>query len=53
MAPVLHSEPLEDLIQKLLHAGYVDIYNLTDRTQYNTELVQYHRLAWCKLSTKP
>ena len=40
MAPVLHSKSLEDLIRKLLNAGYVDIYNLTDRTQYNTELVR-------------
>jgi len=39
MAPVLHSKSMEDLIRKLLNAGYVDIYNLTDRTQYNTELV--------------
>lgn len=40
MAPVLHSKSLEDLIRKLLKAGYVDVYNLTDRTQYNTELVR-------------
>lgn len=40
MAPVVHSKSLEDLIRKLLNAGYVDIYNLTDRTQYNTELVR-------------
>lgn len=39
MAPVLHSRSMEDLIRKLLNAGYVDVYNLTDRTQYDTELV--------------
>lgn len=31
---------MEDLIRKLLNAGYVDIYKLTDRTQYNTEYVR-------------
>ena len=40
MVPVLHSKSMEDLIRKLLNAGYVDIYNLTDRTQYDTELVR-------------
>lgn len=39
MAPIVQSKSMEDLIRKLLNAGYVDIYNLTDRTQYNTELV--------------
>lgn len=39
MAPVLHSKSLEDLMRKLLNAGYVDVYNLTDRTGYTTELV--------------
>lgn len=39
MAPVLYSKSMEDLMRKLLNAGYVDIYNLTDRTQYNIELV--------------
>jgi hypothetical protein len=45
MAPVLYSKSLEDLIRKLLNTGYIDIYNFTDRTQYNMELVQYHRLV--------
>lgn len=40
MAPVLHSKSMEDLLRKLLNAGYVDIYNLSDRTQYDTELVR-------------
>jgi hypothetical protein len=51
MAPVLYSKSLEDLIRKLLHTGFKIIYNLTDLTQYNMELVQYHRLVWCKLLT--
>lgn len=40
MEPVLQSKSLEDLMRKLLNAGYVDIYNLTDRSQYNTHLVK-------------
>nr|YP_004927715.1 hypothetical protein TrlaMp66 [Treubia lacunosa]AEH99761.1 hypothetical protein TrlaMp66 [Treubia lacunosa] len=37
MESVLPSKALQDLMRKLLNAGYVDVYNLTDRTQYNTE----------------
>jgi retron-type reverse transcriptase len=39
MAPALESKSMEDLMRKLLNAGYVDIYNLTDRSQYNTSVV--------------
>lgn len=37
MAPVLHTRSLQDLMNKLLKAGYVDVYNLPDRTQYEVE----------------
>lgn len=32
---VLRSKALQDFMRKLLNAGYVNIYNLTDQTQYN------------------
>ncbi len=32
---VLQSKALQDFMRKLLNAGYVNIYNLTDQTQYN------------------
>ncbi|BEI31809.1 putative groupII intron reverse transcriptase /maturase (mitochondrion) [Bryopsis sp. KO-2023] len=35
MAPVLHTRSLQDLIHKLMKAGYVDVYSLTDHTQYD------------------
>ena len=37
MESVLRSKALQDLMRKLLNAGYIDVYNLTDRTRYNTE----------------
>nr|YP_009720769.1 hypothetical protein [Ostreobium quekettii]QGQ61981.1 hypothetical protein [Ostreobium quekettii] len=37
MGPVLPTRSLQDLINKLLKAGYVDVYNLSDRTKYNLE----------------
>ncbi|BDD77380.1 hypothetical protein Mp_Mg00880, partial (mitochondrion) [Marchantia polymorpha subsp. ruderalis] len=37
MESVLRSKALQDLMRKLFNAGYIDVYNLTDRTQYNTE----------------
>ena len=37
MGPVLQTKSMQDLIQKLLRAGYVDVYNLSDRTKYNVE----------------
>lgn len=37
MGSVLRSKALQDLMRKLLNAGYIDVYNLTDRAGYNTE----------------
>ena len=37
MGPVLPTRSLQDLMNKLLNAGYVDVYNLSDRTKYNLE----------------
>lgn len=34
---LIPSKALQDLMRKLLNAGYIDVYNLTDRTRYNTE----------------
>ena len=37
IGPVLQTKSLQDLMNKLLKAGYVDVYNLSDRTKYNVE----------------
>lgn len=37
MKSVPRSKALQDLMRKLLNAGYIDVYNPTDRTRYDTE----------------
>lgn len=36
MEPVMRSKSVEDLMRKILNAGYVDIHNLTNRSEYGT-----------------